>query len=157
MQGFDWVAEKDAINSLTWEDSRLVAPPGWGVTLHPEVNAGTPHGAALDMAFLRSVCLGHEESGLRVDNWVETFGTLGHAHYESFWPLIEGALTTLTLPGNFGVEATGDGLESGRKTEAGELKIRPDHQTVSASYVYERTRDSMIRVAEDAGCWLIDV
>ncbi len=49
---------------MTWEDSCVVAPPGWGVTLHPEVNAGTPRGTALDVAFSGSVCLGHEESGL---------------------------------------------------------------------------------------------
>ncbi len=39
------------MNPLTWEDSRLTASPGRGVTLHPKVNAGTPHGAAFDMAF----------------------------------------------------------------------------------------------------------
>ncbi len=64
MRGVEWVAERDAMNSLSWEDSCLAASPGRSVTLHRRVNAGTPHESALDMAFRVSVCLGHEESGL---------------------------------------------------------------------------------------------
>ncbi len=42
MQGFGWVTERDAKNSLTWDDSCLVASTGRGITFHPKVNPGRP-------------------------------------------------------------------------------------------------------------------
>ncbi len=49
---------------MTWDDSCVVASPGAGCVHHPKVNAGTSRENGLDVAFLSSVCLGHEESGL---------------------------------------------------------------------------------------------
>ncbi len=48
-----------------------------GVRPSPEGEPGTFHDAALDVTFLNSVCLGHEELGLRVTNQVnQRFRTL---------------------------------------------------------------------------------
>ncbi len=39
------------MNSLTWKDSYVVAPPGRGAPITLKAKAGTPHDAAFDVAF----------------------------------------------------------------------------------------------------------
>ncbi len=52
------------MNHRNLGDSYVVASPSRSVMLHRRVSTGTPHDAALDMAFLSSVCPGHQKSGL---------------------------------------------------------------------------------------------
>ncbi len=61
--GVEWVTEREAINSLNWENSCLTASPGTGRAYHPEVKAGTSRESGLDVAFLSSVCLGMKNQG----------------------------------------------------------------------------------------------
>ncbi len=61
-QGFGWVAERDARNSLTLENSCTSPNLEWARPSH-EGERRDARESRLDVAFLSSVCLGHEESG----------------------------------------------------------------------------------------------
>ncbi len=88
----------------------MVASSGRGRAYHPEVKAGTSRESGLDVAFLSSVCLGHEESGSN---------TSGSP--DSDVPLI-------------GVSGSGNGSRTGRRT--GTRLIRPGLKRFLRARVY---------------------
>ena len=94
---------------------------------------------------------------LELSNWTDAFGFLGYELYESFWPLVEQALSTVHLPEDLIDDGSiGESAEE-RRAEAGTFRRRTGHRVVSASYVYNRDRESSVKLARKHGYQLIDV
>ena len=94
---------------------------------------------------------------LEVSNWVRTFGSSGYEMYESFWPLVENALSTLSLPVDLTTGSAVGEWANERRIEAGSFLKRDGCDLVSASYVRSADRDASIRLAQKCNTRLIDV
>ena len=94
---------------------------------------------------------------LEVSNWVRAFGTNGYEMYESFWPLVENALSTISLPVDLTAGSAGGEWANERRVEAGSFFKRDGCDLVSACYVRSADREASIRLAQKYAIRLIDV
>ena len=109
-----------------------------------------------DVVFdFNDVQLLNDIGALRVANWTDVFGDIGHDFFMSVQPLAERALSMGPAASDPSDETTSAWAEE-RKAEAGKFRPRFGCTFVSAAYVRAADRQSSLEVADSLNIPLID-